>query len=382
RWIRRILGGPVVVARDRAGGPDGNRLADYAAALAACTAELVTGQRDAVVGRAALVAALRELAPPDGARPLPDAALAELAASLCPTAAVNSRLELYRRGLSAAEALHAARRAFVAAERLTPSDLAAKVAARFPAAEALPGRPELDQLVTAAGLDLHWDPAEGAYLAPPPTTGNGSSGSSLSRHATAAPTNSVTPIEIDVAADFEDRLLRSLDSGGLLVLVAEPKRLERCAQELGRMPVTIVDLDDWLVAEVEHLTQAGRPSWELVVQVDAAGPASASWQNLTKVVDRALDSLTARLAATSGTVLLTRCGLLARYKRLDVIARWRDAVHNRATSLDALWLLVSAPGTTDVPTLDGEAVPVLTRNEWARIPNDWLRNAHRTGSPA
>ena len=43
---------------------------------------------------------------------------------------------------------------------------------------------------------------------------------------------------------------------------------------------------------------------------------------------------------------------------------------------------MSAPGTTDVPMLDGEAVPVLTRNEWARIPNDWLRNAHRTGSPA
>jgi hypothetical protein len=115
--------------------------------------------------------------------------------------------------------------------------------------------------------------------------------------------------------------------------------------------------------------------------VDGAGPASAQWRNLTKVVDRALEAVTASLAKTSGTVLVTRCGLLARYKRLDVVARWRDIVHDPSSPVDALWLLTSAPGTTDLPMLDGEAVPVLTRNEWARIPDDWLRNAHGTTQP-
>lgn len=382
RWVRRVLGGPVVVALDGAGGPDGNRLADYASALAARTSELIVTGTDAVVGRAALVGALRDLPVPDGARPLPDAALAELAASLCPAAAVNTRLELYRRGLSAVESLRAARRAFIAVQRITPTELATKVAARFPAAEALPDRPRLDQVVTDAGLDLHWDAAQGAYLAPMSTvsTGSGSSGSSLTRHATAAPAPNLTPIEIDVAADFEDRLRHSIDSGGLLVLVTRPNRLELCAAELARLPITVFDLDERLVTELQQLTHGGRPSWELVVEADAAGPASARWRNLTNVVDRAIGSLTAALAATPGTVLLTRCGLLARYKRLDIVARWRDAVHDPSTTLDALWLLVSVPGTTDVPMLDGEAVPVLTRNEWARVPDDWLRNAHRTGS--
>ncbi len=147
------------------------------------------------------------------------------------------------------------------------------------------------------------------------------------------------------------------------------------------MQVTPVDFDDLMLTELQRLTEGGRPSWDLVVEVDGAGPASARWGNLTKVVDRALDEVTTRLAATTGTVLITRCGLLARYKRLDVVARWRDVVHDPATSLAALWLLVSAPGTTDVPMLDGEAVPVLTRNEWARIPDDWLRNAHGTVRP-
>jgi hypothetical protein len=158
------------------------------------------------------------------------------------------------------------------------------------------------------------------------------------------------------------------------VLVTEPRRIEEAAGALAHLPVTVVDLDDWLIDELRRLTEGGRPTWDLVVEVDAAGPASARWRNLTKVVDRALDSLTSRLAATTGTVVLTRCGLLARYRRLDVVAQWRDVLHDPATALNGLWLLVSAPGTTDVPLLDGEAVPVLTRNEWARIPHEWLRS--------
>jgi serine/threonine protein kinase len=381
RWVRRVLAGPVVVALDGAGGPDGNRLADYAAALAALTSELVTAGEEPVIGRAALVDSLRGVPAPDGARPLPDAALAELAASLCPDAAVNSRLELYRRGLSAAHALRAARRAFIAAQRVTPADLATKVAARFPAAEALPDRPELDRIVAGAGLELRWDAAEAAYLAPVPTISTGDSGSTLTRHTTGAPAPLLTPVEIDVAADFDTRLRNALDSGGLLVLVTERRWLERCELELARLPVTVVDLDDLIVTELERLTASGRPSWDLVLEVDGAGAASARWRNLLNVVDRALDAVTARLAETTGTVLLTRCGLLARYKRLDVVARWRDTIHDPSTALDALWLLVAAPGTTDVPMLDGEAVPVLTRNEWARVPSDWLGNAHRTARP-
>lgn len=377
RWVWRLLDGAVVVAIDDPVGADGNRLADYAAALAARTGEFVADAENTVVGRGALVSALRELPVPDGARTLPDAALAELAAALCPTSAVNTRLELYRRGLPALDALRASRRAFVAAKSVTPDELVDKVASRFPEAEPLPGRPELDALVAEVGLPLQWDPSAGAYVAPSSEPVRASSGTVFTRYTTAVPTNSVTPVEIDVAADFEDRLARARDSGGLLVLVTDTRRLEDAANEISRLGVTTVDLDDWFLSELTRLTESGRPSWDLVVDADAAGPGSAPWNNLLRVVDRVLDGLTARLAATPGTVLVHRCGLLARYDRLDVVARWRDLVHDRTNPLDALWLLVATPGTTDVPMLDNVAVPVLTRNEWTRIPNDWLRNAHR-----
>jgi hypothetical protein len=31
------------------------------------------------------------------------------------------------------------------------------------------------------------------------------------------------------------------------------------------------------------------------------------------------------------------------------------------------------------PEIDGEAVPVLTRAQWATIPESWLKNDHRSG---
>jgi hypothetical protein len=377
RWVRRVVNDTaVVVARHTDDGVDGNTLADYAVGLAQRTQALVEGA--AVVPRTDLVEALRDLDAPDGTRPLPDAHLAELAASLCPGAAVNSRLELYPRGLSAEDALRASRRAFVATRGVSAGDLAAKVRARFPDAEPLPPRPRLDALLARVDLDLRFDAASGEYR-PPVLPAVDSTGESLSRHRTAVPTRTVTPVEIDEAADFEDRLARAVDSGGLLVLVTDSRNLDRAATELARLPVTVVDVDDWLIGEIERLTAGGKPSWELVVEADAAGPGSAAWANLTKLLDRALAGFTDRLAATAGTVVLTRPGLLARYDRLDLVPKWRDLLHGGGTALRALWLLLATSGASDVPLLDGKAVPVITRNEWARIPTEWLKNVHRAG---
>ncbi|HEX6418518.1 MAG TPA: DNA-directed RNA polymerase subunit alpha C-terminal domain-containing protein, partial [Acidimicrobiales bacterium] len=111
RFAHRVLDPAAVVVAldDEEAGPGAQALADYASTLAARTAELLADRT--VVPRGELVAALRDLAVPEGAAPLGDAHLAEMAASLTPDAAVNSRLELYRRGLGPGEALAAARRA-------------------------------------------------------------------------------------------------------------------------------------------------------------------------------------------------------------------------------------------------------------------------------
>jgi serine/threonine protein kinase len=378
RWAHRLMGDDAVaVARSAVDGPEANALLDYADALARRTTDLV-GDRS-VVARTELVEALSAQEAPAGLAPLADAHLAELAASLCGSAAVNSRLELYRRGLPAWEALAAARRAFVATTGVTPERVAEKVRARFPESEPLPCRPQLDALLADIGVELGFDEDSGEYR-PPELPSAVSSSASLSRYGTALPAPRFTPVEVDTAQDFEARLLGSLDHGGLFVLVTDQGRLEAAADELARLPVTVVDVDEWLVGEMERLTAGGTPSWDVVVSADAAGPGSAVWQNLARMVDRAAGAFTDRLMSTPGAVLLTRCGLLARYDRLDLVARWRGLLHDRVGALTALWMLVATAGASDVPLLDGKAVPVLSRNEWARIPDDWLRNVHRAGA--
>ncbi len=79
---------------------------------------------------------------------------------------------------------------------------------------------------------------------------------------------------------------------------------------------------------------------------------------------------------THGTVLLENAGLLARYGQLGLVDRLRAAASG-SQPLDGCWLLVPADEQGTMPTLDGEAVPALTPNEWARIPRPWLRNVHR-----
>ena len=46
--------------------------------------------------------------------------------------------------------------------------------------------------------------------------------------------------------------------------------------------------------------------------------------------------------------------------------------------LRACWPLVPADEQTDRPSIDGEGIPVLTPNEWSRIPRPWLTNVHRS----
>ncbi|QGG94363.1 BREX system serine/threonine kinase PglW [Actinomarinicola tropica] len=376
RWVvRRVGTGQAVVALVGDDGPEANALGDYAAAVAERTTALLDDE--VLVSRVTLLSALREVPLPQGARALTDAHLAELAAELVPDAAVNSRLELYRRGMPASQALAAARRSLAGIDRITPERVRSRVQARFPQAEPLPDRPQLDDLLTGAGIDLRWRDDDGVYRSVAALTQHTSTTSTLTRLPTGAPTTAPV-VEIDEAADFEDRLVRSVDSGGVLVLMTDRSSLGRAADGVEHLVSAVVDVDEWLLAEVDRITSDGRPSWETLVAADAAGPGSPPWQNLLRLVDRALDAFTDRLFDTAGSVALVNAGLLARFERMERIAMWRDGLHARRGNLRALWLVVSSSGAiSDVPMLDGRRVPTVSPNEYARVPEAWLRNVHR-----
>jgi hypothetical protein len=78
-------------------------------------------------------------------------------------------------------------------------------------------------------------------------------------------------------------------------------------------------------------------------------------------------------------VLLVHPGLLARYDQMDLLTRLRDRV-GRKGACPGLWLLVAADEQSELPLIDGRAVPLIGSGQRARVPLAWLENLHRAAT--
>jgi serine/threonine protein kinase len=375
--VRRV-GSRVLLATAGVPAADGQHAVEYAVRLGAIADELAAA--DTLPGPSEVAERLRALRAPDGVQ-LSQERLVQLAAAASERAAVSARLELYPRGLPAARALALGHPALLGATELEVEEIQHRISARFPDAEPLPARPQLDECLREARIELHFDEDRGVYKAPDRAghTGLTSYASSVSRQATASVTSLpvATDPKIIEAQSFEARLRISLDAGGLLALMVAPQDFRGASTELRRFPVTHVDLDALVIRQLHAVADDSGVRWDLVLRADAADRASQDWSRLTTLVARAMPSVERELTAIAGTVLLQNLGLLARYDQLGLIGKLRTAFMHSA-SLRGCWLLLPADRQADRPMIDGEPVPVLTMNEWTRIPQPWLENLHRT----
>ena len=83
------------------------------------------------------------------------------------------------------------------------------------------------------------------------------------------------------------------------------------------------------------------------------------------------------LLTTRGPVLLVYPGLLARYDQIQLLERLREAC-GRQHDAPGFIVLIAADEQRHMPVLDGKPIPVILASEWARIPEAWLENAHRS----
>ena len=74
--------------------------------------------------------------------------------------------------------------------------------------------------------------------------------------------------------------------------------------------------------------------------------------------------------------LLTNAGLLKRYSQLGLLEKLREQAGAR-DGIPGVWLLLPTEETSDLPTLDGQAIARLDSGQRARIPTSWLENRHR-----
>lgn len=358
---------------------DAETLIDLAAALGQVADELAARRPLAPATEA--IRALRQADVPADVPTLPDARLVRVAAAASEHAAVSSRLELYPRNMPAARAVDEARAALLDRRGLTVAELRQRVATRFPEAEPLPDRPELDQLLANADTGLQWQPADdgqpGRYVLQVP-------GGVLETHASSSASGPTfaSPEERDEALRVLDARLRHLaDGGGFLALTVDARRLRHAAQTVAdRVAGTLVDLDAALVEAMRANAEQAGAKWPKLLEADAAPQHSKPREILRQLVSGAVPDVEARLTGIEGTAVATNLGLLARYDRLDVIERLAQRLAWDRIDTPLRGLVAVVPGTDphSPPMIDRRPVPVISSNQWAHVPSAWLAEHKET----
>jgi serine/threonine protein kinase len=396
RYVQRRFSSNALMATDIT-------LADYGVALGRKADEIA--KADPLVPPARVIEMLREVPLPPEAEPLSDTRLVRLAAAASESASVSSRQELYPWNMEASRAIKLSQGALVGARVLTIDQIAQRVRSRYPQASALPGHPELDKLLIEAGLELVWNPDHpggGAYVS---TARNVLSitdvSSTPSRYSTvvrATPTPSfrlppVSP-EVAEARQFADRLRYAEKNGAFLALTVKQNLYEPVRDVLLRhFNLRGLDLESVFLSALRQAADAVGADWDVVVSADAAERNSTDWRNLNHLIAAHVIPkveeliLNPEVDAGNGkneerrtknqeqsTVLLYHLNWLQRYAQVVLLARVQQAVQDGR--LHGAWLLIPASPQTEMPLLDGQAVPVITNNQWAQVPESWWQNLH------
>ena len=226
--------------------------------------------------------------------------------------------------------------------------------------------------------------------------------SALSRVSTRAPSvpsrRRVARAEEDplvlAAADLEERLERSVDHGGFLVLRAPTNRRVELRKQLARFTsgphaMVTVDLEAVFLDELRAEAASKRVRWERLASADVAAPGTTDHTNLRLLAGPALQRTEQRVLVAGARVVAWNPGIVRRYDdALALVDRLRATAGRADATLRTLWLVVFGSTAEARPTIDGEAVPVSGPSEWVDITDAWLENRHRhlvgagSGGPA
>ncbi len=351
-------------------------LGDYAFRLGKEADELAL--QDPLAPPARVVETLRRVRLPQGVSPFSDERLVKLAVSASQTAGLSSRLEVYPRGLEPRRAIQLAAGALLGTRNLSVDDIRQRVSSRYPEAAPLPNRPELDTLLDKVDTKLKWDPTaengRGAYRSERRDRVTGVSSSTVTKGSSGDPEDNGVTAEQLTADQFTDRLQRSIQTAGYLVLVSTTTNYlvveERLRQDF---PVAVCDIDTLLLNELKAQADLLKVKWEKILEADQAAETSTDWKKLNQLVaGYVMPKLKAQLAAETRPVLLTNIGLLARFNQIPILEQLREAICLDGQNPRSLWVLVPADDQNRLPTLHGRPVPVATRGQWEHIPEVWL----------
>jgi hypothetical protein len=178
---------------------------------------------------------------------------------------------------------------------------------------------------------------------------------------------------------LEGKLNHAAKNGAFLALTVHPGRIEQACEELlRRFPIERCDVDALFLSLMKQQAERGGANWQVVLKADAAPPDSLDWKNLNVLIDRCLPDIKEAMRSPNETKLLVNPGLLARYSRMNILAELAGEV-GRTDGVHGIWVLVPASDQNPLPTINQEAIPMITGNlsQQARINEAWLANKHR-----
>jgi serine/threonine protein kinase len=319
---------------------------------------------------------LIEVTPPAGQLPLPPDRLVRLAVAASSRAALTPRQELYVRGLPAARAVVLGAGALLGAHELGVEQVRQRIAARFPAAEELPGRPALDRLLEDAGVPLRWDEDRRRYVPPSPLGSISSSTQTRVPGGLGAVPGSPGVVDelAQEIADFDQRMSAVVTQGRFIALTTDPARLEATGRELeSRYGFRRLSLERLLLAAMRGEATRLGVQWPVVIEADAADRRGPAWHRLQVLVQKARPAVEQALASLDQPTALLHPGILARYDLLGLLQPMQD----RARHGPAVAVLIPGDEQHTLPVVDDVPLPVVHPSDWARVPRGWHRSARR-----
>ncbi|MFO0877871.1 MAG: BREX system serine/threonine kinase PglW [Gemmataceae bacterium] len=320
---------------------------------------------------------------PHGCQPFGNERLLRLAAGMSSQAAVSSRQELYPRGMPAERALRLGLGALAGLGLgegdggFTIEQIRSRLESRYPEAEHLPDRTELDALLLRVGLDVRWDPETSTFHRQ--GLNRLSSGSSQGARVPTASHPRIIEVTPDVAEarQFEERLRHAYTDGGFLALTVRPSRMRRCEAELlRRFSLERVSFDELLFDALRELAKEMEVDWSYIEEADGAEPSSQAGQDMLDLTGRVIPKIIQNLLSRKSHLLLVHPGLIARYDQMTVLETLRDRV-GHDVACPSVWVLVASDEQSDMPVLDHAEIPLVTPGQRARVSESWLENLHR-----
>jgi len=361
--------------------------APYAVRLGAVADKLVDPSQPVLPGPTACLAELRSVARPPALQELANERLLALAAAVSANACLNSRGELYPRGLDVRRALKLSQGAVAGLgdidrvtrrRAFTANDLRERVAQRYPEAAPLPDAPECIPIVKEAlGAETEYDQARGLFLVRSAEsmtvqTGSGSRPTMYLTQVGAHPIDAHQQA-VNRANAFEHEVRTAIADRRLMVLGVQPSSFARALPRLAAcFNVRPVSVDALIVQGLHAVAALRNIQIARIHEADAAWPGGSGSGNLRAVLEIVRrEHVAPALLRPEAPILVSDWGLAFRYEMQGLYTELREACGSGAHP-GALCVL-PADDAEQAIVIDGFNFPEFDPSRILRVPGAWLR---------